>query len=583
MKHPTQQGPDIRRLIIAIILATAVMLAWQYFYERPRAVARNAEHIAKLEEKQAKEAQKQQIVPKKEDIATPNVGPRVKINSDAVHGSIALVGGRFDDLTLARYRETSDPESPEVKLLSRTGTEDAYFVEIGMLAGAGVRVPDGNTQWQADGTVLTPQKPVTLTWNNGQGLTFTRKIALDENYMFTVSNTVTNNSGAAATVYPYGLVSRNYDDSDKKHFVFLHEGPLGAINNKIEDVTYKALREDGASKWEGAKGWIGMTDKYWLTALIPPQDGTFDSEFKYFKRGEADAYQADLRGQPMEIAPGQSETFTLQMFAGAKVVQHLDDYSAQYNIPLFDRAVDFGTLYFLTRPIFKLMNYFHGIVGNFGVAILLLTVVIKILLFPLASKSMTSMARTKQLMPKMQEIRERFKSDKMKMNQEIMALYKREKVNPVSGCLPILLQIPVFFALYRVLFVTIEMRQAPFFGWIHDLSMIDPTNVFTLFGLVPWATPSFLHIGIWPIIMCATMVIQQRLSPKPADEVQAAIMNWMPYMFLFLFASFPAGLVIYWAWNNTLTVMQMLYINKRLEKKGLLEKKQKPAKKGAKG
>jgi len=273
------------------------------------------------------------------------------------------------------------------------------------------------------------------------------------------------------------------------------------------------------------------------------------------------------------VPVGGSEEVTVHVFAGAKVVNHLDHYRDTLQIPLFDRAVDFGSLYFLTRPIFALLSFFQGHVGNFGVAILLLTVVIKGLLFPLASKSMTAMARMKQLTPKMTEIRERHKDDKMKMNQEIMAMYKREKVNPVSGCLPILLQIPVFFALYRVLFVTIEMRHAPFFGWVHDLSAIDPTNIFTLFGLMPWTTPGFLHLGVWPLIMCATMVIQQRLNPKPADPIQAAMMNYMPYMFLFMFASFPAGLVIYWAWNNTLTILQQLYINTHLTKKGLLEKK----------
>lgn len=563
-------GPDLRRLILAIVSATVIMLGWQYFYERPRMAARQAEQAAIVEAKQKEEAKKVIVAATEYDSKTPTTasGPRVKINSDALHGSIALTGGRFDDLTLADYHETIETDSPEVKLLERSGTKPAYFAEIGVLGDDGVRVPDATTQWQADSTELTSKKPVTLSWSNGAGLTFEKKISVDEHTMFTVTTTVTNRGGASATLYPYGLVSRNYEDT-VNHMAFLHEGPLGAFNNVLEDVTYKTLREDGAQKFPNAKGWIGMTDKYWLTALIPEGDLVFDSEFKHFKRGESDAYQADLRGAAMTVAPGASSSFTIHMFAGAKVVNRLDDYRTKYNIPLFDRAVDFGSLYFLTRPIFSLLNYFHGIVGNFGIAILLLTVVIKGLLFPLASKSMTSMARTKQLMPKMQEIKERYSNDKMKMNQEIMAMYKREKVNPAAGCLPILLQLPVFFALYRVLFVTIEMRHAPFFGWIRDLSVVDPSNLFTLFGLIPWETPSFLHIGVWPLVMCLTMVIQQRLSPKPADEVQAMVMNYMPYMFLFLFASFPAGLVIYWAWNNTLTILQMLYINKRLEKKGL--------------
>jgi YidC/Oxa1 family membrane protein insertase len=342
------------------------------------------------------------------------------------------------------------------------------------------------------------------------------------------------------------------------------------MNNILEDIQYESLRDDGARTFADARGWIGITDKYWLTALVPEAGTMFDAEYKFFKRGDHDAYQTDLRGSAMEVAVGQTAQTKVRLFAGAKVVERLDDYSAKYDIPLFDRAVDFGMLYFLTRPIFGMMTYFHSLTGNFGVAILLLTCVIKILLFPLASKSMTAMSRMKKLTPKMTELRERYKDDKMKMNQEIMALYKREKVNPVAGCLPLLLQLPVFFALYKVLFVTIEMRHAPFFGWVKDLSALDPTNLFTLFGLIPWDAPAFLHLGIWPIIMCATMVVQQRLNPKPADEIQAMVMNWMPFMFLFLFASFPAGLVIYWAWNNVLSILQQLYINMRLKQKGLL-------------
>lgn len=563
MQTTSAQRPEMRNLILAIVCATAVMIGWQYFYERPRMLARQAHQEAVAEKEAAKKAP---VAAAPENAGAASTGPRIRINSEVVHGSIALTGSRFDDLTLAEYRETIDPESPEVTLLQKTGTRDAYFAEVGVLAGEGVRVPDSSTQWQTSNTELTPSKPVTLRWNNGAGLSFEKKIELDANNMFTITTTVTNHGASGATLYPYGLISRNYEDKGK-HFAIMHEGPLGVVNGALEDMTYKTLREDGPQKFDKSS-WIGMTDKYWLTAIIPAE-GVYNAEFKHFKRGDAEAYQSNLRGDALDVAPGSSASFTMRMFAGAKVVKNLDSYRDEYNIPLFDRAVDFGSLYFLTRPIFAMLTYFYSVVGNFGVAILLLTLVIKTLLFPLASKSMTSMARTKQLMPKMQEIREKHSADKLKMNQEIMALYKREKVNPASGCLPLLLQIPVFFALYRVLFVTIEMRHAPFFGWINDLSAVDPTNIFNLFGVLPFTPPSFLHIGIWPLIMCVTMVLQQRLSPKPADEVQAAVMSYMPYLFLFLFASFPAGLVIYWAWNNTLTVLQMLYINGRLKKKGL--------------
>jgi YidC/Oxa1 family membrane protein insertase len=576
MNSPVSQGPETKNLMFAIIAATAIMFGWQYFYERPRLEALQAQQKLALAKQQletpAPQAPKAASDESAND-ATANA-PRIRINTPALHGSISLVGARFDDLTLAQYHEKLDKESPEVKLLTRATAADAYFVELGMLAkDAGIAMPTATTRWQSRDTELTVDKPITLTWNNGGGITFTRKIAVDEHFMFTITDSVKNNGSGAVILYPYGLVSRNYADISK-HTIMMHEGPIGVMDEVLQDVAYKTLRDDGPQKFEGTKGWLGIADQYWMAAVIPESDATFDAEYKKFKRGEIDAYQADMRHAPIEVAVGKETTHTVRVFAGAKVMKQLDAYRLQYNIPLFDRAVDFGTLYFLARPIFGLLSFFQSLVGNFGIAILLLTCVIKGLLFPLASKSMTAMARMKQLTPKMMELRERYKDDKMKMNQEVMALYKREKVNPVSGCLPILLQIPVFFALYRVLFVTIEMRHAPFFGWIHDLSAIDPTNLFTLFGLIPWTTPSFLHLGIWPIVMCITMVIQHRLNPKPADPVQAAMMNWMPYIFLFLFASFPAGLVIYWAWNNTLTIFQQLYINKRLEKQGLMEKKE---------
>ncbi|MDX2095055.1 MAG: membrane protein insertase YidC [Alphaproteobacteria bacterium] len=569
MTAPAAQGPEFKNLVIAIIAATAIMIGWQHFYERPRLAAMQAQQASVEARTQREAARPPAFVA--QPAAAQNAGdaPRIRINTPALHGSFSVVGNRFDDLTLASYHEENVAGSPEVTLLKRAGEKEAYFIELGMLAHeTEVRLPDAATRWQTSDRELGVGKPVTLTWSNGAGLQFTRTIAVDEHFMFTVTTRVQNNGSSAVTLYPYGLVSRNYDDA-APHFAFMHEGPLGAVNGVLEDVSYKDLREDGAKKFTDTQGWVGMTDKYWLTALIPDGQEKFDAEFKHFARGQADAYQADLRGQALEVPVGQSVSTRTRIFAGAKVVGQLDRYREEFNIPLFDRAVDFGSLYFLTRPIFSLLTYFHGIVGNFGVAILLLTFCIKLALFPLASKSMTSMSRMKQLTPKMTELRERHKDDKMRLNQEIMALYKREKVNPVSGCLPILLQIPIFLALYRVLFVTIEMRHAPFFGWVTDLSAVDPTNLFTLFGLLPWAVPSFLHLGVWPLVMCATMVIQQRLNPKPADPIQAAMMNYMPFIFLFMFAGFPAGLVIYWVCNNTLSILQQLYINTRLTKKGL--------------
>ena len=580
MQH-NNDAPDLKNLFIALLLATIVMGAWQYFYEAPRANALRTEQQQIIAKKQADDAKAEALAnaraaedPKAgEDIA----GARLNIESPSLHGSLALTGTRLDMLTLANYRETKEKDSPEVTLLRPKGNGQAYFAEVGVL-GKGVRVPDATSAWHADRDVLTPDEPVTLTWSNGAGLTFEKIITLDKHYMFTIEQRVKNTSSSDAKLYPYGLISRNYADIGK-HYMIMHEGPLNVTNGVLNDTTYKKLREDGAEKFNDATGWIGITDKYWLTALIPADAMKFDATFKYLKRGDDDAYQIDLRGKEVTVPAGESASFTIRMFAGAKEVKLLDRYRTRLDIPLFDRAVDFGSLYFLTKPIFLLLDFFHALVGNFGVAILLLVVVIKAILFPLANKSFTSMSQMKLLVPQMNEIKDRYADDKMKMNAAVMELYKKEGVNPMSGCLPLLIQIPIFLSLYKVLFVTIEMRHAHFFGWIHDLSAPDPTNIFTVFGLIPWDAPAFLHIGLWPLIMCATMVLQQRLNPKPQDAVQASVIKYMPYLFLFMFASFPAGLVVYWAWNNTLSIAQQAYIQRRVKKHG--HKKKKPAAKPA--
>lgn len=592
--RPNHHSPDTKNLIIALVLGTAVMAGWQFFYEQPKLEA----HKAYLAEQDAKQKAKQALKaaevhadtgsvesaanvaassPKdREELLKAAQEERIQINSPTLHGSLSLVGGRFDDLTFAQYRETIQKDSPEVVLLSPAGSEAAYFAEFGWLADKGVETPGSKTRWQADGNTLTPETPVTMRWQNASGLRFEKKLSLDKEYLFTQATTITNGSAAPVTLYPYGRVQRRYNETAGKHFAILHEGPLAVFNDTLTDVKYKQLREEGAHTNEHVKGWLGFTDKYWLTAMIPDKGFAFDATMKLIPEAGVDAatqaanYQVDYRSQAVTVEPGASVTLTNYLFAGAKKVSVLDDYRDRMGFPLFDRSVDFGRLYFLTKPIFKLLDGLYGVVGNFGVSILLLTVIIKAIMFPLANKSYTAMSQMKVLMPKIKDLQERHKDDKMKMNTEIMALYKREKVNPASGCLPILIQIPVFFALYKVLFVTIEMRHAPFFGWIKDLSAPDPSNIFTLFGLVPWETPHFLHLGIWPIIMCATMVMQQRLNPKPTDEVQAQVMTWMPYIFLFLFAGFPAGLVIYWAWNNTLSILQQRFIQWKLQKQGKL-------------
>jgi YidC/Oxa1 family membrane protein insertase len=410
---------------------------------------------------------------------------------------------------------------------------------------------------------LTATEPVDFRWDNGQGLIFTKRISLDENFMFTIERSVENASGEAVTLYPYGLITR-WPTPDIMGFFILHEGPIGVLDGTLKEIDYSTLQGGEAQRFDSTGGWLGFTDKYWLGALIPDQAETIEANFRHTLRQGEDRYQVDYLGQARVIPAGGQATVTDRVFAGAKEVNLLDTYSERYGIPLFDRAVDFGWFYFLTKPMFHVLTWLYAILGNYGLAILALTLIVKILFYPLANKSYRSMSQMKKLQPEMVKLRERYENDKQKMQQELMALYKREKVNPLAGCLPILIQIPVFFALYKVLFVSIEMRHAPFFGWIQDLSAPDPTSLFNLFGLLPFDPPSFLMIGIWPLLMGVTMFLQFKLNPQPADPIQAKVMMFLPLMFIFLFATFPAGLVIYWTWNNVLSIAQQWLIMKRM-------------------
>jgi YidC/Oxa1 family membrane protein insertase len=561
-----------RNLILAIVLSVGIIFAFQYFYEAPRMRERQAEA----------ERTASQVVPGAEAPAgqVPGTGaaplpgqpmtrqqalaqsPRLPIDNGAVHGSIALKGARFDDVTLARYRETVDPGSPEIVLLSPPGGPSPYFAEYGWVAGdAAMPMPNAETVWQAEGQRLTAKDPVTLRWDNGQGLSFAKRVEVDPDYMFTVKQSVTNSSDKPVTLYPYGLVSR-WGTPHTLGYYILHEGPIGVFDGSLQEYKYSTVAEEGRVEFASTGGWMGITDKYWLASLVPQQDLTLKGGFRHVAEG--DRYQADFRGDAVTVQPGQTVEVTNRLFAGAKVVTLLDQYADRYQIPLFDRAVDFGWFYFLTKPIFYVLHWLNALVGNYGVAILILTLLVKAAFFPLADKSYRAMAQMKKLQPEMQALRERYADDKARMNQELMALYKKEKVNPVSGCLPILIQIPVFFSLYKVLFVTIEMRHAPFFGWIRDLSAPDPTSVFNLFGLLPFTPPQMLMIGVWPLIMGFTMWLQQKLNPQPPDPVQAKVMQFLPVMFTFLFATFPAGLVIYWSWNNILSIAQQWAIMRRL-------------------
>jgi YidC/Oxa1 family membrane protein insertase len=493
--------------------------------------------------------------------------PRVPINTPELHGSIALVGGRIDDLTLVRFRETIDPNSPEIVLFSPPGAAEPYFAELGWVgAPAGVALPGPNTRWEADGAELVANRPLTLSWDNGAGLVFKRIYSVDEHFMFTITQEVENKGAEAVGINPYSAVAR-WGSPEASQFFILHEGPIGVLDGTLKELSYEDLREQGVINYQTTGGWLGFTDKYWLGAVIPMQTERVDARFVHTRAGELDKYQADYVGGSQLVSPGGSISQRTMLFAGAKEVRLLDRYAAEYGIKRFDLAIDFGWFYFLTKPFFLFLIYLKDLVGNLGVAILILTVCIKLAMFPLANKSYRAMSQMRKLAPEMTKLRERFGEDKARLNQEMMALYKREKVNPASGCLPMIVQIPVFFALYKVLFVTIEMRHAPFFGWIQDLSARDPTTLWNLFGLIPWnpeaILPAALHIGAWPLIMGVTMYLQQKLNPQPPDPVQAKIFMFLPVIFTFMLAQFPAGLVIYWTWNNILSIIQQWVIMRR--------------------
>jgi YidC/Oxa1 family membrane protein insertase len=578
---------DQRNLLLAVVLSLAILVTWEVFIGGPQR-EQLIEQVQQAEIPEAPVGESAEI-PSPGAIEAPGAAvgtditaaepsisravvlsgtDRVLIESPTLKGSISLKGGRIDDLVLTQYRETLEPGSPNIVLLWPDGVAQPYYASFGWSGGPeGTAVPAGDTIWQANHNTLSPGNPVTLTWDNGQGLRFERLIELDESYMFTVTQRVVNNGEAPVTLSPYGLVSRT-GTPDILGFYILHEGLLGVFDETLEEIDYDDLVDDGPVSKTSTGGWLGITDKYWLVALVPDQERTISARFLHDNRNGNDKYQTDYIYQAVSILPGASVQVTSRLFAGAKVVEILDDYRDELGIPLFDRAVDFGWFYFLTKPFFHALHYFAGVLGNFGLSILLLTVFVKLAFFPLANKSYRAMAQMRKLQPQMLEMREKFGDDKQRLNQEMMALYKREGVNPMSGCLPVVIQIPVFFALYKVLFVSIEMRQAPFYGWIEDLSARDPTSVMNGFGLLPWDVPelgalSILNLGVWPIVMGLSMMLQHRLNPQPTDPMQAKIFMFMPIFFTFLLAQFPAGLVIYWTWNNLLSIIQQMVIMKR--------------------
>jgi YidC/Oxa1 family membrane protein insertase len=506
--------------------------------------------------------------------------PRLRIETPELEGSISLIGGRIDDLSLRGYFRTLDDDSDIVRLLSPVGSTDPYYALYGWAPGGDLgfdQVPGANTEWRVEqGETLTPSTPVTLVWDNGNGLVFRRVLSIDENFMFTVTQSVENTGAGAVRLAPYGIVARHGLPGDLQNFFILHEGVVRKVDGKLDEISYKSVPDLAFVQREGApaevvditaNGWIGFTDKYWMTTLIPGADQPFTSVIKYV--ASADIYQTEARLPAMTVEPGQTAQVETRLFAGAKEWETIRNYQDAGGVERFIDSIDWGWFYFLTKPMFWLLHTLNVMIGNMGLAIIALTFIVKAALFPLAYKSYASMARMRELQPQMEKIKERVGDDRQKMQQEMMDLYKREKVNPASGCLPILLQIPIFFSLYKVIFVTLELRHAPFFGWLNDLSMPDSSSIINLFGLLPWDAPeptsilALIFIGVLPILLGISMWLQQKLNPQPTDPTQAAIFAWLPWVFMFMLGGFASGLLVYWIANNTITFTQQYIIMRR--------------------
>ena len=584
---------DPKNLLLAMGLSLLVIVGWQYFYGGPkvqqaRQTQSQIEHLngapaagapatgAPVVGEPANPAPQPVALPLSRAEALAQ-SKRIVIDTPKLFGTLSLKGARLDDLSLKAYRDTPDAHSPNIVLLSPSGAPDAYFLDVAYVAARGVPLdlPKADSLWIADGERLTEKTPVTLTYDNGKGLVFKRKISVDDSYLFTVADTVENHGKDAVTLFPDASATRQGTPKTSGYAV-LHEGFIGVVgaDQPSTELTYAAIeKETGKAKVlpvdaYAKGGWLGFTDKYWATAIIPDQGESYKGWFREFT-GDKPQYQADIYAEPKTVAAGGNLETTTRIFAGAKESAALSHYQNDLGVTKLDMLIDWGWFHFFTRPMFWLLLTIYKLVGNFGIAILGITLIVKALFFPLANKSYLSMAKMKEAQPKIKAIQEQYAADKVKQQEEIMNLYKKEKINPVAGCLPVLLQIPVFFALYKVLFVAIEMRQAPFFGWIHDLAAPDPTNIFTLFGLLqidPTHMPlvgQFLHLGIWPLVMGVSMWVQMKMNPEPTDPVQKTMFAWMPVIFTFMLGAFPAGLVIYWTWNNTLSVAQQTLIMKQ--------------------
>ena len=557
-----------KNLFLAIVISMAIIFGFQLLVPQPERAPISEEQT--FEENSVElsiQNTNTQIVINRDEVISSS--GRVVFDNGKIKGSINLEGGFIDDLVLEEFRETLDPTSDLIEFLNPLGSQDAYYLDTGWVSSdSTLELPNNKSIWKTDKTSMGVDDPVKLFWTNSKGITFEKIISLDENYLFNVDQRVINNSDRSFDLFPFGL-SKRQGIPEMQNFFILHEGPISITDGVLEEYDYDDLKENKKIKHTSIGGWIGITDKYWQTAIIPNQNEPIHQTYSYSFAENVDNFQTDIVGEKIAVSNGASISHNFKLFAGPKIVSVIDTYMEEYDIQEFDRSVDFGWFYFLTKPIFNVLQFVFGYVGNFGWSIIAFTILMRICFFPLAQQSFKSMAKMKKLGPEMQRLKEQYGDDRAGMQKEMMALYKREKANPIAGCLPILLQIPVFFALYKVLFVTIEMRHAPFIGWIHDLSAPDPLGLLTAFGFFDWNVPGILqlfNIGIWPILMGISMFLQQKLNPAPVDKMQAKIFMFLPIVFTFVLGGFAAGLVIYWTTNNVLSMAQQYVIQRKIIK-----------------
>ena len=555
---------DSKNVLMAVILSTVIIVGWQVLVVDPE-LKKTKTEVTKIEQTTSANNGKpsapsinnklpapQKLISRTDAVSSEQ---RVRLENEKLTGSISLNGALIDDVVLKTYKETLDKNSKQVVILNPKKMNTGYYLESGWASANNLKVPDNNSVWTlVKNKSLTPQTPIELEWDNKNGLIFNKKIEIDNQYLFKITESIKNNSKNKVDLFHYSQITRKEKPS-VQNFYILHEGLVGVIDESLQEQKYDDIKEKN-EKYQGTEGWVGITDKYWLTAIVPQKKEAFNAEFTF-----NDSYKANyILTNPTSIEPGKTNSRSAQLFIGAKEVNVIDGYTKTADIKKFDLAIDWGWFYFFTKPLFFIIDYLYKFCGNFGIAIVLLTAGIRLLFFPLANYSFASMAKMKALQPEMVRLKDLHKDDKQKIQLEMMALYRKEKINPVSGCLPMLIQIPFFFAIYKMLFVTLEMRHAPFFGWIQDLSAPDPTSLFNLFGLIPWSPPSFLIIGVWPILMGVSMWVQQKLNPAPTDPIQAKIFAFFPLFLTVMLASFPSGLVVYWTVNNVLTMAQQYII-----------------------